>query len=248
MQTVKELLQESDCLKEKLSYFTRSLEEQNKMAERIKPTIIYNSYSFKHSTLTLLDVKHLLAHRLPLPNQSDKECQEILGHSNAFDFMLSFANQEELSLSKENICTMHQLIYENTCLESAGKLRTKPLDQATDGYTYPAFDELDHLMSHLSDQLNSSQYALHPIELAALFHKRLLDIHPFSYGNGIVARLLMNLILVHGGYGFAVIPLSEKEEYLNALSISRKLYNPDPITQVVAHCMIETAKELLQAK
>ena len=31
-------------------------------------------------------------------------------------------------------------------------------------------------------------------------HRRLVDIHPFNDGNGRSARLLMNLILIRGGY------------------------------------------------
>ena len=43
----------------------------------------------------------------------------------------------------------------------------------------PAPDEVPHLMAHLVDQLSSSRTTLHPIELAAMAHKRLVDIHPF---------------------------------------------------------------------
>ena len=39
------------------------------------------------------------------------------------------------------------------------------------------------LMAHLTDQILSSQSTLHPIELAAMAHKRLVDIHPFIDGN-----------------------------------------------------------------
>ncbi|MCI9417857.1 MAG: Fic family protein [Eubacterium sp.] len=49
-------------------------------------------------------------------------------------------------------------------------------------------------MKHLTDQIHSSRSALHPIELAAMAHKRLVDIHPFVDGNGRTARLLMSLV------------------------------------------------------
>lgn len=68
-------------------------------------------------------------------------------------------------------------------------------------------------MKHLADQIHSSRSTLHPIELAAMAHKRLVDIHPFVDGNGRTARLLMNLILVNVGYGVVSIPHMEKRLY-----------------------------------
>jgi Fic family protein len=39
----------------------------------------------------------------------------------------------------------------------------------------------------------------HPVEFAAIIHKELVTIHPFIYGNGRAARLLMNLALLQAG-------------------------------------------------
>ena len=37
-------------------------------------------------------------------------------------------------------------------------------------------------------------------ETAFVAHRRLVEIHPFNDGNGRTARLLMNLVLLRGGY------------------------------------------------
>jgi len=42
-------------------------------------------------------------------------------------------------------------------------------------------------------ELAEKQEELHPVELAAYAHRRLVDIHPFQDGYGRIARLLMNL-------------------------------------------------------
>jgi Fic family protein len=55
-------------------------------------------------------------------------------------------------------------------------------------------------------------------ETAFTAHRRLVDIHPFNDGNGRTARLLMNLILIRGGYPpVAVRPDATFDEYLSAL-------------------------------
>ncbi len=50
----------------------------------------------------------------------------------------------------------------------------------------------------------------HPLVLAATFHYQFVLIHPFDDGNGRMARLLMNLILMQYGYPPAIIPIDKK--------------------------------------
>lgn len=45
---------------------------------------------------------------------------------------------------------------------------------------------------------------------AALAHLKLVDIHPFSDGNGRTSRLLMNLILIKAGYPPVIIMKQER--------------------------------------
>ena len=63
----------------------------------------------------------------------------------------------------------------------------------------------------------TQQQALHPLLLAATFHYQFVAIHPFDDGNGRMARLLMNLILMQAGYVPVVIRIDNKPEYLLAL-------------------------------
>ena len=45
-------------------------------------------------------------------------------------------------------------------------------------------------------------------------------IHPFSDGNGRLARLLMNFILLQGGYPLTVIKAENRESYMEALELA----------------------------
>ena len=48
-------------------------------------------------------------------------------------------------------------------------------------------------------------------------HFRLTAIHPFSDGNGPTARLLMNLLLIRGGYPPVAVRPEDRKPYLDAL-------------------------------
>ena len=58
---------------------------------------------------------------------------------------------------------------------------------------------------------------LHPVELAAEAHYRLVTIHPFTDGNGRAARLLMNMILLMSGYPAAIIRKRDRLAYIDSL-------------------------------
>ena len=56
------------------------------------------------------------------------------------------------------------------------------------------------------------------IEYAAMAHYRIAHIHPYVDGNGRVARLLMNLILIRDGYPPAIILNNDRKKYYRALN------------------------------
>jgi Fic family protein len=58
-------------------------------------------------------------------------------------------------------------------------------------------------------------------ETAFMAHRRLVDIHPFNDGNGRAARLLMNLILIRGGYPPIAVRPQDGAAYVRALQQSQ---------------------------
>ena len=63
---------------------------------------------------------------------------------------------------------------------------------------------------------------IHPVELAALLHHKLVYIHPFFDGNGRTARLVMNLFLMQQGYPLVVILKNDRLKYYRVLSEADK--------------------------
>ena len=55
-----------------------------------------------------------------------------------------------------------------------------------------------------------SQEELSPIELVTIFHYRYIRIHPFEDGNGRIARLMVNYILLRHNYPMIVVRIRRK--------------------------------------
>lgn len=74
-------------------------------------------------------------------------------------------------------------------------------------------DEIERLVAEYAQKAELT----HPIVLAAWIHYSFIAIHPFSDGNGRVARALMLLALLKGKYPPLVISRESRSEYIEAL-------------------------------
>jgi fido (protein-threonine AMPylation protein) len=147
------------------------------------------------------------------------------------------ANDSERTLSEYFIKTLHKtLIREDYTVRKeqkdgsivsytvhAGQYKTRPNSVRTvtgELFEYASPEETPALMNDLVEWYNetSSKGTLSAIELASLFHYRYIRIHPFEDGNGRIARLLVNYILLQKGYPMIIIRSDEKENYLSALN------------------------------
>lgn len=72
-------------------------------------------------------------------------------------------------------------------------------------------------------------------------HKDFVFIHPFVDGNGRVAGLLMNLVLLQEGYDIAIIPPVVRQEYIQTLE---KAHTDDKdFIDLIARMVRETQKD-----
>jgi Fic family protein len=70
-------------------------------------------------------------------------------------------------------------------------------------------------------------------EAAFTAHRRLVDVHPFNDGNGRTAKLLMNLILIRGGYPPIAVRPDDRARYILALQKSQAGQGSDDFDQLL---------------
>jgi Fic family protein len=103
-----------------------------------------------------------------------------------------------------------------------GTYKTRPNSVITptgEVFDYASPEETPALMSDLVGWYNDEERkgVLSPVELSALFHYRYIRIHPFEDGNGRIARLVMNYILLRHDYPMIVVRTDDRNNYLKVL-------------------------------
>ncbi|KAA0184150.1 Adenosine monophosphate-protein transferase FICD, partial [Fasciolopsis buskii] len=178
---------------------------------------IYHSNAIEGNTLTLAQTRSILETRLAVGGKSLMEQNEVLGLDAALRFLNStLLRGHHTTITLSTIFELHRHILSFVDPSEAGNLRRTQVFIAD--HNPPPPEAVLDLMTELVSWLNGDQLSdVHPIELAALTHWKLVYIHPFYDGNGRTARLLMNLILMRAGLPPAIIKLEDRLAYYEHL-------------------------------
>jgi hypothetical protein len=74
----------------------------------------------------------------------------------------------------------------------------------------------------------------HPAVRVVLGHFIFVYIHPYVDGNGRMGRFLMNVMLASGGYPWTVVPVGDRNTYMNALERASVDEDIVPFTEFIA--------------
>ena len=102
----------------------------------------------------------------------------------------------------------------------AGKLRSelkRNIKITGTSYVPPKWSGISKEMDNFFKWYKSENRKLHPVELAALVHLKIISLQPFVDGNSRLSRLLMNWILWKKDYSLIDIPVEDLETYYDVL-------------------------------
>lgn len=183
----------------------------------------WSSNALEGNTISLGETQLILESGITIHGHTLKEINECAGHGEAFDFMFSLVNQD--GISEEDIKKMHYLFARNIKdIPFPGEYRDKSKTYVYitgSNYSCPDYDKVPELMQDLIDWAKEVKDEIHPVELAAEFHRRFVYIHPFPDGNGRVARLSMNMLLLQNQYMPILISPTQKKTYIKKLEDGR---------------------------
>ena len=194
----------------------------------------YHSNAVEGNSLTLGETRSLILHGITAHGKPMRDHLDIQGHDNAVKAVEDAVRNEE-ALNEVFIRNLHRVLlkepYEMDARAPDGRIVKRPISigsyKAAPNNVLTTTGEVHYFtapelvkpeMTDLLDWYHESERTSeHPIVLAAVFHYRFVAIHPFDDGNGRMARLLMNLILIRHGYTVAMIRAEDRGLYIDIL-------------------------------
>lgn len=207
-----------------------------------KVDLTYSSNAIEGYSYTLSETKILIEDGLTAGGKPLKDAYAVTGHAKAYDYMFELIHNS--LLTQEDIFFMHKLLeksLENNSL--AGEYRKHPVFITGSQYSVSSVSEIETKMNELFAYLAQNNN-MNAILLAAKFHEEFVFIHPFGDGNGRIARLGMNTLLIQRGYTPLIISPVMRHEYIEALEQARN--NDTNFLTLIARCEYESQKDLIR--
>ena len=174
--------------------------------------LTYTSNAIEGNTLTVVETTLVIEQGITIGGKPLRDHLEALDHFDALGYVRAIA-RERGPISEMDVRNLHRLVMLRSAPDIAGRYADQGRFVLTDagrvGFLSPA--EVPALMADFSRWLGAAP------DTAFAAHRDLVGIHPFNDGNGRTARLLMNLVLVRGGYPAVAVRPLDRAAYLGAL-------------------------------
>lgn len=189
-----------------------------KLREQLGLEMTYNSNAIEGNRLSLKETFLVISQGITIKGKSLKDHLEAKDHYEALNYLYELVEQgKRHTFSEVFIRSLQQLVVRETDPKTAGTYRQGLVRITGSTHIPPEAHEVPRLMRDLIEWTRDNQSKVHPIELAATVHHKIVHIHPFEDGNGRTARLVMNLLLMREGYPLGVILKNDRKRYYDTL-------------------------------
>jgi Fic family protein len=177
--------------------------------------LTYTSNAIEGNTLTAVETTMVIEQGLTVAGKPLRDHLEAVDHFEAIRYVRALARQTA-PLTEMDVRNLHRLVVLRSRPDIAGGYADQGRYVLTDSgrHAFPSPAEVPALMGDFSAWL---WMAADTPDTAFTAHRRLVEIHPFNDGNGRTARLLMNLILIRGGYPAVAVRPEDRAAYIAGL-------------------------------
>ncbi len=247
-------LETIDQLKDELNAFRPLAPDVvGRVGQKLRIEFNYHSNAIEGNAMTLGETRNLILHGLTARGKPMRDHLDTQGHDDAVK-AVEDAVRNNRGLTEVFIRNLHRVLlrepYDADAITpdgtstkrhiTIGDYKTVPNNVRTstgETYYFTPPEQVKPAMSDLIDWYRKQETANeHPVIIAATFHYRFVRTHPFDDGNGRMARLLMNLILIKHGYTVAIIPVSQRTRYIEELERIDKTEDLAEFIDYVAIC------------
>ena len=201
----------------------------------------YTSNAIEGNTHTLEETKVILEDGITIGGHPLREFYEVEGHGKAYDYMFSLIQKREIS--EKDILYCHELFSKNIPdFIGPGEYRKIEVVISGSKKVLPKAEDVPIKMREFIEWTNKKRSSFHPVMFTAEAHRKLVNIHPFTDGNGRMARLVMNTFLYQDKFFPVSIPVLRRIDYYNILE--RNVSNDFGI--YIAELELQTLKDMMR--
>lgn len=234
----------------------RATMDNYRIREALRIEFLYESNRIEGNTLTLRETQLVLQEGMTISGRSLREHLEAINHKEAIAFVeeLVASGQQESHQELKQVFSeyvlkqIHALVLHGIDHDNAGRYRSVPVLISGSRHIPPQPHLLQSLMEEYFAWYNAHKNHLHPVEIAATLHERLVTIHPFIDGNGRTARLVMNVHLLRHGFPLAIIGGDAKQRiaYYDALEHAQITGESQGFTLFIAECVLDSLERYIR--
>jgi Fic family protein len=195
----------------------------------------------------LRETAEVIEHGITVGGKSLRDHLEAVDHYSAVLWMRELA-AKATPINEATVRELHRRIVFRSQPDIGGIYSTLPRRIAGSPVVFPNAAKVPGLMKDFGVWVSAAE-AEPAAEPAVSFdaHFRLVAIHTFADGNGRTARLLMNLILLRGGYPPVAVRPEDRKRYLDTLENASMREDLEPFRIFMCERLDTTLGEYLNA-
>lgn len=191
---------------------------KNIMRKKSRIISVYSSLAIEANSLSLEEVSKIIEEKPVLGKR--REIQEVKNANELYERINEFNWRSEIDFLKTHLIMMKYFEDDNGGYRNHGegiKSGNKVI------FTAPNSILVNSLMKSLFKYINDNENKIHPLVLVSIFHYYFVYIHPFTDGNGRMARFWVSLMLIDYNCNFEYLPIEEEihlsqKDYYSSIS------------------------------
>lgn len=231
------------------SHQLRCPKDLDELLRGFRPLFAYHDHLLEGREIPLATVEEFFKTGAVSQFSGDpKDLMLLQGQRNCYEYLRERVLARD-DLEASLVLEVHRILTSGTYTEPfylvngerPGELKKRDYVTAVNAVGAAARDvgrELDHLVEEVSGYCGSEL-----LQVAAYFHCRFENIHPFAAGNGATGRTMMNYFLMIRDHPPVVFFAEDKEEYLQCLTTYDQQRDPRPLAAFLEKELAKTWAE-----
>lgn len=209
---------------------------------------IYHSNAIEGNQLGLGETRQVVEMGMTLTGKSLKDQAEAKNLGQATDYLEDLVSSPTQPITERDIREIHYLVLKGVDDANAGKYRTVTVKISGSEFSPPGPESIAAEMQRVGEWLAEATVpgerfaSVYGILASAVAHTWFVHVHPFIDGNGRVARLLMNLVLMRYGIPIAIISRDDRLRYYDALETAQSS-DLSSFVALLCECVHESLEE-----